>query len=331
MKKILFAICIALSMIATSCTNDEINVYTEEGTVKDAAIFSVSLSDFYQSYNYVDTKHNISVAESFRSFNSESNKFIQVLVLIYNKDTGELVNYYLDYTTNTNKIDCKADLPEGQYYAITTLTFADGKDLDDCCWAFDGLENIHTAKMSPREHATKWSIMSESAESFTVTKNHQTSVTITPKPVGSLCYFFAQNFQYKDESQYGTVSDNNVRAFALYTQNLATEYNLDPNSSSKYNYAEDPGKKTWWKLLYHKPQDYKKDWTFFKADCYSYCYILAPKFNLCFGYVLKGADGFNQYGETSYTSKNGSMILAYWNWFSVGNPYFGPADNNHWN
>lgn len=331
MKKLLYAIYVALTMIATSCTNDEINVFTEEGSVKDAVVVSVSLSDFYQSYDYVDTKHNHKISDMFRTFNSEYGKYIQVLSLIYNQNTGSLVSYYLDYATNTNNMVYKADLPEGRYYAITTLTFADDKDLEKCKWNIEAEENLHTVKMSPKDRSQHWSIMSESTESFTVRKNHQESVATTPKPVGTLCYFYAQNFQYKNATQYGTISDNNIRNLAIYTQNLALEYNLDPQSSSKYNYKEDVGKNTWSAIESFEPKDFNKDWTFFQTNLYSYFYILAPKFNLCFGYIPKDSDSFKKYGEASYTIQSGSMMLAYWDWFSVGNPYFGPADNNHWN
>ena len=65
-------------------------------------------------------------------------------------------------------------------------------------------------------------------------------------------------------------------------------------------------------------------------NLYAYCYILAPQFNLEFGYTLQGETSFHGYGETTYTQTPGSVILAYWDYFQVGNPYFGPADNNHW-
>ncbi|MBQ5475593.1 MAG: hypothetical protein IIT65_13155, partial [Lachnospiraceae bacterium] len=42
-------------------------------------------------------------------------------------------------------------------------------------------------------------------------------------------------------------------------------------------------------------------------------------------------DVFNGYGEQTCNITSGKVYLAYWDYFKVGNPYFGIADNNHWN
>ena len=67
------------------------------------------------------------------------------------------------------------------------------------------------------------------------------------------------------------------------------------------------------------------------TNLYGYFYILAPDFNLCFGYVLNGQNTFSMFGKQDCNIQYGKTYLAYWDYFQVGNPYFGIADNNHWN
>ena len=58
---------------------------------------------------------------------------------------------------------------------------------------------------------------------------------------------------------------------------------------------------------------------------------MTPNPHVQFGYEIDGDTGFSGYGEGSYNIQSGKTYLAYWDYFNVGNPYFGIADNNHWN
>lgn len=334
MKKIIYTIMALATVIISSCSNEDIEIKTTVANVKDAVSVNISLSNFYQSYDYNDTKHDIKVTDDYRTFHSEFDKYIQVRTLFYKKDTGELQDSIVKYVTTTNNVVVNADLPVGNYYAITTIVFADKEDGDYAWWTLANKENLKTAKMVMYTTASKWNIMSESSEEFTVESGKQASVSTTPAPIGSLCYIYMHNFCYKDEAAYksapNVASDNGIRQLALYTQQLADEFNLDPNTSSKYNYWEDAGKSTWYWLDEMEPSYFSDDWTFFESNLYAYSYIIAPKFDLCFGYTLDGESTFHSYGEADYTNQNGKVYLAYWDWFQVGNPYYGIADNNHW-
>lgn len=80
-----------------------------------------------------------------------------------------------------------------------------------------------------------------------------------------------------------------------------------------------------------EPTDFDESWTFFETNLYGFEYLLEPQAHMTFGYTLNGNDGFNGYGEADYTFQPGKVYLAYWDYFKVGNPYLGIADNNHWN
>ena len=339
MKKIVFGL-IAFSIILfSSCKNDEIKIDKPIAPVVNGLTMSVDISKFFSSYNYDDTYHNLGkgnqIAEAFRTFNSESGKLIQVRTLIYNKSTNEIVDSIVNYVSNLNQVTSTKNLLPGDYWAITTLAFADKADPNETWWYVADYKNLTTAKLYPRNRYGKWSVLSYSTESFTVSRSLPAHVNTAPVPLGALIYMIGENFQYINEASYGVVADNKVRNVALYTKRKAESYNLDPNATSKYNFYEETGTNDWY---YNRDFDvsYFTDdngnvWTSFKSNFYGYCYVLETEQTTCFGYTLDGQNNFKgPYGEQTITYKPGTTYLAYWDYFQIGAPYFGLADNNHW-
>lgn len=325
MKKILFAALALTSLLFTSCENDDIVI--DMGGTNPVSI-TVSLSDFFSCYDFTDTKHDISqIPDFYRTFHSEGEQYIQTRVLIYNSN-GMLVDSILTYNTNTNSVSKDIKLAEGKYTAVATLTFAD-KDKDPW-WTLIDKESLNTVYIK-YNYRSWWNLMSYAAQEFTVSEGNGVELTLKPKPVGALCYVYYQNFQYasRNDCLTGKVSDNGVRNVAVYTQNLAIGYRLNPKNSDKYIYLDDAGTGTWYYLHKYEPEDF--DWTYFQTNLYGFFYILAPRCKVTFGYILEGDDGFNGKGEATYDITTGETYLAYWDWIKVGNPYFGIADNNHWN
>lgn len=330
MKKIIYAFTVLLLGITSACTNDDI-VIDKDDRVNEVNV-SVSLSNFTSSYNFNDTYHDISVTEDFRTFNSEFDKLIHVRTLFYNSQ-GELVDSLITYSSTTNTVSKNIKLSEGTYTVITTLNFADKASANSSWWKLCDKERLSTAYLSPSRKDRIWCIMSYVAKSITVTSGNTTNISMTPTPIGALGYMFLQNFQYRNEASYGTVADNGVRSIAFYSQNVASGYKLDPNASEKYIYWDATASGSWYYLSSNlEPSDFSlsKDYGYFRTNLYSYLYILAPSFKGVFGYILDGDNGFYPYGEGNYTITNGQTYLLYWDWFQVGNPYFGVADNNHW-
>ena len=327
MKKILFLALCGMALFVTSCDGDDV---VEK---KTAVNVSVSLSNFYSSYNFNDTKHDINVTEDFRTFHSESKKFIHVRTLFYN-NRGTLVDSLVVYSDNTNSIQKSINLQEGTYTVITTLNFADEQNSQSSWWDLCDKQNLSTAYLKPYSRFTKWAIMSYDATTITVTSGETTNVSMTPAPIGALGYMFLQNFQYVNEQSYGTVADNGIRALCLFSQTIANGFRLDPTASDRYMYMGATGNNSWYYMSsYLEPSDFdlSAENGYFSTNLYDYFYILAPSFNATFGYVLDGENSFHSYGEANYTITNGQTYLAYWDYFKVGAPYFGKADNNHWN
>ena len=329
MKKFLYAILFG-SLLLSSCKNDDILVEVNDN-VNDVNI-SVSLSNFFSSYNFNDTRHDVTVTDDYRTFNSEHDLYIQVRTLVYDSN-GVLKDSLLSYSTNTNGVSKAMKLSSGNYTIVSTLTFADQTNGYDASWWFlVDKEKLSTAKMKCRNRYSKWSIMSYDVKTITVTSGKSVSVSMTPVPIGALCYMFLQNFQYKNEATYGTKADNDIRSLCLYSQNIANTFKLDPNATDRYEYLRDAGLNRWYFLSsYMEPQDFNDDWTFFETNLYDFFYILTPDPHVVFGYTLDGNDIFTGYGEATYNIQNGTTYLAYWDYFKVGNPYFGIADNSHWN
>ena len=62
MKKVILAAISVVALLAMSCSNDEITVVKDD-KVNDVNV-SVSLSNFFSSYNFNDTKHNRQVTDA---------------------------------------------------------------------------------------------------------------------------------------------------------------------------------------------------------------------------------------------------------------------------
>lgn len=335
MKKILFLATLLAGFMITSCENDEINIDVKRTIQYGTLTASIDPADLYSSYNYVDTWHSIKqISEAYRTFNSDNGYYIEMRTLIYDKATDELVDSILQYLPNINPVTITRTLPVGEYYVVSTLSFASDKDgKGESIWRLHEREKLASAKLVPSSRRSMWCILSVANDEATVTGEQEAHLTITPKPVGTLVYNRLENFQYVDEASYGIIADNKVRELAVYTRRSADSYNLDPRASSKVNYLDEASSTQWYYAsTKYVPTLFDKNWTHFGSNLYAYFYILEPQANIKFGYTLEGETGFHGYGEQSITIEEpGMTYLAYWDWFKVGNPYFGKADNNHYN
>lgn len=335
MKKIYFLVALLTGSLFVSCENDEINIDITRTTHYSTLTANIDPTDLFSSYNFVDTWHDIEqISEAYRTFNSDYGFSIEMRALIYDKATDLLVDSVLQYLSNTNPVTFTRTLPVGEYYVVSTLSFANLQNgQTETIWKLQGREKLSTAKLVPMSRRTKWCILSVANDEVNVTGDGEAHLSIVPKPVGTLVYTRLENFQYIDEASYGTVADNKVREIAIYTRRAADSYNLDPRATSKINFLGETSASEWYYASSRfTPTSFDASWTHFKANLYSYFFILEPNANIKFGYCLEGESGFHGYGEQNITiDQPGQTYLAYWDWFKIGNPYFGKADNNHYN
>ena len=330
MKKIIYIAFALAAVLVSSCSNDDILIESESKT-NDVNV-TISLSNLYSTYNFNDTKHDLTVTEDYRTFYSEFEKSIEVRTLFYNSD-GVLTDSLHTYATTTNAVSQSLKLAAGKYTVVTTLSFSEktSSGKESPYWSLVNRENLSAAYIEANWRFNKWSILSYGAQTVTVTSGQATRINIDTAPVGALVYLYMQNFQYQSEATYGTVADNGIRSLCLYSQDIADGYRLDPNASEKYVYKAATGSNSWYRLSsLWEPESFSDDWTFFQTNLYGYTHILAPSSHMIFGYMSEGDSGFTGYGENTYSITNGQTYLAYWDYFQVGNPYFGIADNKHW-
>lgn len=334
MKKIFNMLLVAIAVFFTACSNEAIEIETSAGKVNNAVSMTVSPSKFMASYDYVDTKHDItSIADVYRTFHSEHNGLMLVRSYFYDKNTGVLADSARSFVeTADNDVVLNANLPVGDYYAISVICMSYGDKTP--FWNIADREKLESAKLVQRNRNSYglWNILSVATEEFSVHSSSHISVSSVPSPVGSIIYNYYQNFQYKNQSTLGTIADNGIRKISIYTRNYAVAYKLNPMATNKYEYLKDAGADSWYWINKSEPADFDKTWTYFQTNLYGYTYFLAPEASMVFGYTLDGETKFNPYGETAkLTFQPGKVYLGYWDYFKIGNPYLGIADNNHWN
>lgn len=334
MKKIFNILLVAIAAFFTACSNEAIEIETSAGKVKNAVTMTVSPSNFVSSYNYVDTKHGITgIADDYRTFHSEYNGLIAVRSYFYDKSTGVLADSARSFVeTADNDVVLDVNLPVGDYYAISVICMAYGDKTP--FWNVADREKLETAKLVQKNRKSYglWNVLSVSTEEISVLRNSHVSASTVPAPVGSIIYYYLQNFQFKNQTSYGTVADNGIRRVSIYTRNYAVAYKLNPKATNKYEYLADAGANSWYIVEKAEPADFDEFWTYFQSNLYGYAYFLAPEASMTFGYTLDGETTFKSYGETTkQVFQPGKVYLGYWDYFKVGNPYLGIADNKHWN
>ena len=106
----------------------------------------------------------------------------------------------------------------------------------------------------------------------------------------------------------------------------AKTYNLSPKAVSKVNYLNE-GTSNQWKALTGAAAGSDG----YIKNTVSYSFLLEPEETLVFGLTRVDETSFTPYGETSAKLEAGKVYLAYWDHLKLGAPYFGIADNNHFN
>lgn len=191
MKKIYFYIIALVSILFLSCSNEDILVETTVPEITGSVVVNVPLTNLYQSYDFYDTKHDIDISDTYRTFNSENGLYILYMSLFYDKATGSLIKGVHGHSKDTNSKVVKTELPIGNYYVITLLYFtyaSSGLDSEKDYWTVYNASNIRTAKIKNNNHYDQWAIMSVSTNEMEVKEDLQTSINANPQPIGALTY-----------------------------------------------------------------------------------------------------------------------------------------------
>lgn len=332
MKKIIYIPVLLAAMLFTACENEEISIELKQAAHMGQLTVNIDPTGLFSSYTYEDTHHhNIKpLSTQYRTFNSAYGNKIELRSLFYNKDNDLLVDSVVTSLTNTNTYTQSLELPLGDYTVVSTLSLiVTNGERTLPIWQLANREKLSTANMQPRTLGNEWCLLAVSTDDVKLTSDGQVRLNTAPMPVGSIVYSRFENFQYVSEETKETVADNGIRQLSIYTRNYPISYNLDPKAPNKVNFRNDGGENSWYAYNEIQPQKISPDWTFFKGNTYSYFFTLASNAKIKFGYTLEGKSTFNGYGEQTVNIEPGKTYLAYWDYFMVGSPYFGIADNNH--
>ena len=245
MKKIVFAF-LALIVILTSCTNDDIKI-TQATTIK------VNPSGVVAPFN---VEINAGELESFNS-----NYKLRVRVLAYD-DKGILCSRDEQYLSNyAGLANCNLSLSNGTFriIAITDVvnTIAGAKVPE--FWELSGEENLSTTKLTDMGYVGgTYKILGVASKSVNI-KDGENSYTLNPEPVGALCLVLMKNMLH-----YSGI----------------TEFDIDMNRTSDFLEFDNDGVFT--PSIENHNGDY--DWVLCRFDrddsynnLYNYFYVLPMK------------------------------------------------------
>lgn len=333
MKKIYFLAVLFAGMAFTSCENDEIGVELGDVIIKGKGQLTITVnpSDFFACYNYEDTYHNVKTAERFRTFNSSFGYYIELRSMIYDQESDELKDSVVVKTlTNTNSYTSPKpiELPAGKYTVVSTLSFAvESNGSYMSLWNVADREKLSTANMQARSRSSMWCILSVATDDVEIVSDQTATLSTTPKPVGSLVYSLFENFQYNSEASYGHTPDKtDLQRASLYTQRTAISYNLSPKAVNKVNYLNE-GTSNQMKALIGATKSSEG----YIKNTAAFSFLLEPQETIAFGLMRVDETTFTPYGQNTVQLEAGKTYLAYWDHFKLGAPYFGLADNNHFN
>ncbi len=218
MKKILFAAFALVSMLmATSCSNDEIEV-VKEGKKHNLTV-QVSTKELYDRFEWSDKIRD----EQLRT----GTGIIGVMTLVYDA-AGNLVKQAEEHTSSFNNVTTTLALQEGTYTVVAVETLL-SPDLDNKSKAWEVVEEdkLSTVKLKLKDdegHVPVECIIGVGTQMVTVTG--QSSITMVAEPVGCRINFLPFNFKNARMLHSGSVE--NVVETALATLDFIESYSLNP-------------------------------------------------------------------------------------------------------
>lgn len=211
MKKVVYALAVALLGLVTACTNDDIEITTVGKLYNlNATINTQSLYDEFE------------MTSNIREEMRERDFAIGVFTFLYDSN-GNLVANNASQQFSFNNISVQFTLTEGRYTLVTVETLVDpDNDNESPAWSFQGIEKLSSIQISQNIDEVFWHLVLGVSTSDVLIADEEETVTVIPKAIGSLLQLDFFNF---DRSTH-------VRA-GFATNDVISAYKLDPNLSRK--------------------------------------------------------------------------------------------------
>lgn len=286
MRKILFSIIALVTMMISSCSNDDIEIKTV-GKLYNLS-YNISTQGVYDEFEITDNVREILREQSYA---------LGVISFVYDKD-GNLVAKKPSSRYDFNNIKKEFEgLLEGKYtiVSIETLVKAD-KNFEAINWSIKGEDKISTLEISQDTYEVYYPfVLGVCTNEINLTSNQ--SVTATPKAIGSLIELCWINFDKSTNVEVG---------FA--TNDIIGTYRLDPSVSRVDRYNTDVTSVGYINLRAIRSIDGEK-------YVFATRYILEKSIDYSFVFKKKENEGSGTW--TSYNANHGSMLLE------DGKRYFG--------
>lgn len=272
MKKIIYAIIVFVTVVISSCSNEDIEIKTVGKLY--SLTYNVSTQNVYDEFNMTD---------NIREILREQNWALGVTSLIYDKE-GNLVDKKFSYQFNFNNIKEEFDgLTEGTYTIISIETLVNpdlGYEAND--WSLKGEEKMSTLEISQDSYEVYYPfVLGVCTNNITITNNQ--SLNATPKAIGSLFNFYWIGFDKSTHVAVGFATNDILDTYRLDpTLSHADKYNTDITSVGYFNIRADVNvegrnlvsatrymleKSIDWTFCYQKKENEGTGtWSFFKSN-----------------------------------------------------------------
>lgn len=219
MKKIITILTLLLTVILSSCSNDEIPV---EHTVK----FILNPATVVENLLEVNAGELASIDYKKYKLNIE--------LYIYDK-SGQLVNKDNQETQSyTNIVTSNLNLRNGEYtiVAISHVTSIDPNGL--ICWSFEGFDNLNTLKITDNGYVGgKNKILGLTIEKINISDFDRTFKIDIQNAGVVACVAFLNWNRYNDIKEYNLLSNKSCN-YLTTNHNGEIDYSINTESSYKF-------------------------------------------------------------------------------------------------
>ena len=220
MKKYIYTLLAIVSMLATSCSNEEIEI--EVTAPQKKLNLSIATSEAYETFG---------ISDYVNALGGIPNLYIGVTSLLYDSE-GNLVDEVNSNVKQFGPVNQTFSVSRGKYTLLTVMTFAEKQNYtySPVMWEFVNKNKLSTARLEKKDQRNisyHW-IVSLSSKEITMA-NENKNVVITPEPLGSLVHIKHYNFDKKDDI-----------GLVFATKNISSGINLDPKlkGNDRYYYKE---------------------------------------------------------------------------------------------
>lgn len=257
MKKIIFSLLAMISLLAASCSNDDIEVQTV-GQFRQLTV-NVDINSAYDKFG---------ISDFIDYLGDNDQRSIAVITLLYDSN-GNKVDSLATFVRTFNKISQTFDeVVDGEYTLVTVATIVNDKKLK--AFTLEKTEHLSTLRIESNYTNQYWCNCVCYGHKYISVVGSEV-VDVVPEMIGS---FVNVSYEGLDKSSYNY--------FALELKNKSDGYMLDPSLSEslRYYYEKYNSSRYWTSLAYFYVEEglLDEDWnTFYLLDSgnLQYCFGLS--------------------------------------------------------